>query len=322
MVGDIEPGVTLDERFSILELIDQGGMASVFKAMDLTTGRMVAVKVPFFALESSPAFYTRFQREREIGARLDHPGIVSVLPVEQPSRLYLAMEYVDGETLWDRLVRERPLPLPEAIRIAQCACEAVGYLHRQGIVHRDLKPGNVMLGPRGAVKIMDFGLASAVGRRRLTTLGGRVGTAGYIAPEQVRGRHGDARVDLYSLGAILYEMTTGHSIYDEQPDEYTVMTARLSGDPIPPRRHNAAISPQLEEIILRALERRPGDRYGSTAEMQHALAHSDLVPLTGRVSRLRPPKPVTRGWRVARLVVAALLLPIVLFFVLFLALRH
>src|SRR3984957_10721005 len=250
-----QAGDVLDECFEILELVGRGGMGSVFKAIDLTTGCAVAIKVPFFELESEPAFFSRFQREIEIGRQLDHPGILKTLTVDHPSRPYLATEYLVGETLWDLLQRQRPPATADVLRIATLLCDALEYMHRSGVVHRDLKPNNVMLCPDGSVKIMDFGIASAIAARRLTFAGltGRLGTPHYMAPEQVTGQRGDARTDIYSLGAILYEMLTGHAPFDEQDSPYTIMNARLVGDPVAPRVHNPQLTPEVEEIILHAL---------------------------------------------------------------------
>jgi serine/threonine protein kinase len=315
---EVQPGDVLDERFEIFELIGRGGMGSVFKATDLTTGRPLAVKVPFFELESDPGFYSRFQRELEIGKRLDHPGILKILAVERPSRPYLVMEYLEGETLWDRLQRVRQLPTEEALRIATLICESLEYMHRNLVVHRDLKPGNVMLCHDGSLRIMDFGIAMMGAMRRLTFGGwtSRLGTPHYMAPEQIKGQRGDARTDVYSLGAILYEMTTGHAPYDEQADLYSVMNARLVGDPVAPRTHSPAIAPEVEEIMLHALARDPDDRYETATAMKADLLAPERVRVTGRADRLKAPSPLgSPYWRVARIVLIALVVPVLLFFV-------
>jgi serine/threonine protein kinase len=313
---EVQPGDVLDGRFEIFELIGRGGMGSVFKATDLATRRPVAVKIPFFALESDPVFYSRFQRELEIGKRLDHPGILKILAVESPSRPYLAMEYLEGETLWDRLQRAPRLSTGEALRIATLICESMEYMHHNLVVHRDLKPANIMLCHDGSLRIMDFGIALMGAARRLTFAGftGRLGTPHYMAPEQIKGRRGDVRMDVYSLGAILYEMTTGHAPYDDQSDLYSVMNARLVGDPVAPRAHNPAIAPEVEEIILHALARDPADRYRTAAAMKVELVAPERVQVTGRVDRLKASSPGARYWRVARIVVIALVVPVLLFF--------
>jgi serine/threonine protein kinase len=320
---EVQPGDVLDGRFEIYELIGRGGMGSVFKATDLTTGRPLAVKIPFFELESDPGFYSRFEREIEIGKRLDHPGILKVVAVERPSRPYLAMEYLEGETLWDRLQRESPLPTCEALRIATLICESMAYMHDNGIVHRDLKPTNVMLCRDGSIRIMDFGIAMMGAMRRLTFTGftGRMGTPHYMAPEQVNGRRGDARTDVYSLGALLYEMTTGHAPFDEQSDLYSVMNARLVGDPVAPRVYNPMVAPEVEEITLHALARDPRDRYETAAAMKAELVAPERVRVTGRADRLKAPTLGFRHWHLARIMVIALLVPVMLFFVFWLMLK-
>jgi serine/threonine protein kinase len=314
---EVQAGDVLDGRFEIFELIGRGGMGSVFKATDLTTGRPVAVKIPFFELESDPVFYSRFQRELEIGKRLDHPGVLKILAVERPSRPYLAMEYLEGETLWDRLQRAPRLSTEEALRIATLVCESMEYMHHNLIVHRDLKPANVMLCHDGSLRIMDFGIAMMGALRRLTFGGwtGRLGTPHYMAPEQIKGRRGDVRMDVYSLGAILYEMTTGHAPYDDQSDLYSVMNARLVGDPVAPRAYNPAIAPEVEEIMLHALARDPDDRYRTAAAMKAELVAPERVRVTGRADRLKAPSLGSRYWRVARIVLVALVVPVLLFFV-------
>jgi serine/threonine protein kinase len=324
MITTPESGQVLDDRFVLQDLVGQGGMGSVFRALDLSTGRVVAVKVPFFELESDPVFFSRFQREIEIGSSLDHPGILKVFPVTRASRPYLAMEYLEGETLWDFLQRARPLPLHDALRIALMVCDALQYMHGRGVVHRDLKPNNIMLCHDGSLRIMDFGIAVTAAKRRVTFVGfsARLGTPHYMAPEQVRGRQGDARMDLYGLGAILYEMTTGHAPFEEQEDAYAIMQARLTGDPVAPRMHNPQITPEVEELILCAMAREPDDRYPSASAMKRDLCSPGRIQVTGRANRLTVPHVTAPHWRVVRVVAVALVIPVVLFFVFWLLLKR
>jgi serine/threonine protein kinase len=241
-------------------------------------------------VENDPALSSRFHREIEMARRLDHPAILKILVVGSSSRPYLVTEYLEGETLWDRLQEVRPLPVVEALRIAMLICDALEYMHGHDVVHRGLKPTNVMLCPDGSVRIMDLGMAMAatVGCRTFAQLSRRLGTPHYLAPEQVRGQRGDARVDVYSLGALVYEMTTGHAPYEEQQDLWSVMNARLVGDPVAPRIHNPTIPPEVEEMILHALARED-DRYPSAAALRCELAAPGLVRVTGRVDRLQAP---------------------------------
>jgi serine/threonine protein kinase len=318
MIREPEVGDRLDGRFTILEHIARGGWSSVFKAIDGTTGCFVAVKVPLPHVESDPAGFSRYQREAKIGEGLDHPAIPKFVRVDEAtkSRPYVAMEYLEGQTLADWLGEMGALPERDALGITLRICDGLEYLHRQKIVHRDLKPGNIMLCPDGSLRIMDFGIAAAGGARRLT-FGGfspRAGTPDYMAPEQVKGQRGDARIDVYGVGAVLYEMVTGHRPFEADTD-YERMTARLVGDPVAPRRHNAAVSPQVEEIILHALARDPANRYASIEAMVSDLKAPEQVDVIGRADRLTVPVLRNEWWWVAKVVCIALVLPIVLFFV-------
>jgi serine/threonine-protein kinase len=322
---EIQNGKVLDERFEIVELVNRSAMSSVFKAIDLTTGQPVALKVPLPGLEGDPAAFSRFQREEEIGRSLDHPSILKIIAIDEKakSRPYIVMEFLEGETLEQRMRRERPLPEAEALRIMSQVCDAVDYLHRKGIVHRDLKPQNVMLCRDGSLRIMDFGIAKAAASRRLT-FGGfspTMGTPDYMAPEQVKGQRGDERTDIYSLGAILYEMVTGHVPF-EGANAFAVMNARLVGDPVAPRSHNPAIRPEVEEIILHAMERDPADRYPSAAAMKTDLDNPSHVVVSGRANRLTVPVRWKSRWRTVRIVLITALVPVVLFFLLFLMLSR
>jgi serine/threonine-protein kinase len=323
MSTEVQVGQVLDNRFHILGVIARSGMASIFKAADLQTGRTVVVKVPFMQFESDPGFFSRFEREEAIGKLLDHPYILHILPVENKSRPYIAMEYLEGETLRQLMRSVRPLPVADALRIASRICEALDYMHQKDVVHRDLKPENVMLCKDGSIRIMDFGIAKAAGMRRLTFAGltSSMGTPDYMAPEQVKGRRGDQRTDVYSLGAILYEMVTGSAPF-EGANPYMIMNARLIGDPVAPRKLNPQISPQVEEIILHAMEREPEDRYPTALAMKADLDAPEKVEVTGRSERLRPPAVWRTRWRGIRNIVIAALVPVVIFGLLFLLMMH
>ena len=208
---EIGVGQALDNRFEITDVIAKSGMASLFKANDRQSGAAVAIKVPHLQIESDPAGFDRFQREEEIGIRLNHPYILKILPVEKKSRPYIVMEYLEGQTLSELLKNVHPLPEPDAVKIASRICTALSYMHQNGVIHRDLKPQNIMLCNDGTIRIMDFGIARAENSRRLTFVGftPTMGTPDYMAPEQVKGQQADERSDLYSLGAMLYEMLTG-----------------------------------------------------------------------------------------------------------------
>jgi serine/threonine-protein kinase len=317
---ELNVGSLLDDRFEVTDIIAKSGMASLFKANDRLTGKAVALKVPLLQIESDPAGFDRFRREEEIGLQLNHPGILKILPVEKKSRPYIAMEYLEGQTLSELLKSIRPLPEPDAVKIASRVCEALDYMHKNGVVHRDLKPQNVMLCNDGTIRIMDFGIAKAEKARRLTFVGftPTMGTPDYMAPEQVKGSRGDERTDLYSLGAILYEMATGETPFGGD-SPYVIMNARVTGDPVAPRKANPKLTPVLEEIILHAMERDPKRRYPSAAAMKGELDNYESVVMTSRHSRLQAPQMWKSRFRMLPMILAFVVLQIVLFF---LFMRH
>jgi serine/threonine-protein kinase len=291
-MNPLHPGDQLD-HYRIERLVARSGMASIFRATDLRTGHPVALKVPHPEMESDPVFFERFHREADIGRRLDHPGVMKVYAEDQASRVYLVMEWVEGRLLRQILNEEGKLPVERAVRITLGICKALDYIHSQGVVHRDLKPENIMVDANDHIKLIDFGIAANAGARRITftKLSNTMGTPDYISPEQVRGRRGDARSDLYALGVMLYEMLTGKVPF-QGPNAFAIMNDRLLNNPVPPRELNPEISPQLQEIIYRALERDPKNRYASARELLWDLEHQDQVGAADR--------PELRDWKQRR----------------------
>jgi len=286
---DLIAGDRLDQ-YELSELLARSGMASIFKAIDQRSGSLVALKVPHMQFESDVAFYQRFNREEQIGQKLDHPNIVRVLAPEKKSRMYLVMEYAEGQSLRAILSAKRRLPVDEAMEIARQICRALVYMHAQGIVHRDLKPDNVILDEKKRVKLLDFGISMDESARRLTWFGltPAIGTPDYMAPEQVRGKRGDERTDIYALGTMLYEMVTGELPY-VAGNVHSMMQAKLNQEARPPRDVYSGIDPKIEEIILRAIERSPRERYPTATEMLIDLEHPELVTPRDRSSRKGPP---------------------------------
>jgi serine/threonine protein kinase len=311
MSRDIQLGEVLDGRFHVTDMVARSPTTTIYKATDLKTGQTVALKVPFLHAESDPSFFARFEREEAIARTIDHPYVLKIVPVQDKSRPYIPMEYLEGQTLAQLLHNVHPLPVRDALTIAGRICQALEYLHEHGIVHRDLKPDNVMLCNDGSIRIMDFGIAKAAGLRRMTFthLSSTMGTPDYMAPEQVRGKRGDPRTDVYSLGAILYEMVTGSTPF-EGDNPYVVMNARVVGAPVAPRQRNDQVPAAVEEIILHAMERDPANRYPTAAAMRAELEAPETVTLTGRHERLQPPSLWKVRMRALPLVLLAVLIPL------------
>ena len=285
---EVNVGDQLDQ-YRLTELIARSGMASIFKAVDELNGATVAIKIPYSQFESDVVFYSRFQREEEVVRRLEHPNVIKVYTPRRKSRMYIAMEYVEGVSLRALMRDKRPLPIDEALDYARQICAALVYLHSNQVVHRDLKPENVLVTDGGRLKIMDFGIALDETARRLTWSGlsSTIGTPDYMAPEQVSGKRGDARTDIYALGTMLYEMLTAELPYAAE-NVYNMMRAKTSEDPRRPTHYRPDLDPRLEEIVLHAIERIPRNRYDSAAEMLHDLDRPDEVEITDRAERLHP----------------------------------
>jgi serine/threonine protein kinase len=293
---ELRPGHVLDSRFVIGEPLSRSGMATIYQARDaLNHDELVAVKVPHLRYEADPNFYSRFQREEEIGRKLDHPFLLRFIPVENKSRPYLVTEYLRGCTLAHLLGAMRPLPEKDALRIASLLCDALRHMHEHGVIHRDLKPGNIMICRDRTLRLMDFGIALSADSRKITLHGvtATMGTPEYMSPEQVKNERGDERSDIYSLGAVLYEMLTGVVPFQNE-NCWVSMNHRVTGDPIAPRKLNPGISPQAEEIILHAMQRDPANRYPTVAAMKAELDAPQKIHVTGYCDHLQSPR-----WRLS-----------------------
>jgi beta-lactam-binding protein with PASTA domain/predicted Ser/Thr protein kinase len=276
-VTDTLINTLFDGRYRILRKLGSGGMANVYLAEDEELGRRVAIKILNDRHASDDSFVERFRREAKNAAGLSHPNIVSVYDRgEAEGTYYIAMEYLEGRSLKDRIVSEGALPISAAIEVARQILRAVGFAHRRGIVHRDIKPHNVLLAQEGAsdgdprFKVTDFGI-SRTAASQMTEAGSIVGTAQYLSPEQARGAPVDQRSDIYSVGIVLYELLTGKLPFTgETPLE--IAMKHLSEIPTAPSELRPDIPADLDMVVLRALAKDPEDRYQSADEMERELA--------------------------------------------------
>ena len=260
--------------YEILESIGSGGLSQSYKARG-SDGTFVTLKFPSPALVGDPATYERFLRELKIGQKLLHPAIPRALSFsENRTGPCLVLEYIEGKSLRAMLQDMALLPLDKSLDIISQLAEALDYLHKNGVYHRDLKPENVLIDLQGKVHIVDFGIALLQGARRVTwrNLSDVLGTPDYMAPEQIQGKRGDARTDLYALGIIFYEMQTGAAPFHGD-NSLAVMNQHLTVTPPAPRQSNREIPSSIEAIIMKAIRKNPGERYQSAAAFLDDLKH-------------------------------------------------
>ncbi len=260
-------GKVLNQRYQVIKRLGSGGMATVYQGLDLKELRFVSLKVLKEQFVHDEAFTRRFQREAEAVSRLSHPNIVHFYGVGKDHGIpYIVMEYVEGETLKEKIAREAPLPVDEAVRIAMDICDALEYAHQQQIVHRDIKPHNVLISAEGTVKVSDFGIAQASSEATITH-GTVLGSVHYCSPEQAKGAVVSGQSDLYSLGVVLYEMLTGELPFSG--DTPVTVALKHLQEPYPPAYEKNRFIPQsLENVLARALAKDPRQRYQSAAQMR------------------------------------------------------
>lgn len=264
---DSNIGKKLDGRYEITELIGVGGMADVYKAMDVMENRVVAVKILKDEFSQNEEFLRRFRNESKAIAVLSHPNIVKIYDVGFTDEIqFIVMEYIDGITLKEFIEQQGVLRWKDALHFVTQILRALQHAHDKGIVHRDIKPQNIMLFADGTIKVMDFGIArfSRVDGKTLSDK--TIGSVHYISPEQARGDMTDERSDIYSVGVMLYEMLTGRKPFDGE-NPVAIALKHMQENAVPPRDIMPSIPEALEEIVVHAMERNPARRYQSAAEM-------------------------------------------------------
>jgi serine/threonine protein kinase len=329
--GDLS-GRTLGGRYRVEGELGRGGMAKVYRGTDNVLGRPVAVKVlsPQYAQDAN--FVTRFRREAQAAARLNHPNLVQVYDTGSDDGVhYIVMEYVEAKTLADYLTGGGRIMPERAVELAEAVCDALSVAHAQGVIHRDVKPANIMVTRDGHVKVTDFGIARVTTNETVEQTAAVLGTASYLSPEQAQGGAIDQRSDLYSLGCVLFEMLTGRPPFTAD-SPVAVASKHVLEQPIPPSRLNPDISPQLDAVAMRALAKNPDNRYQSAAEMKEDLERArqgmpvmatPLLPDAPQTTQVihradprptsvmpagvasapaRPPRDRTPGWLIALIV--------------------
>jgi serine/threonine-protein kinase len=283
-------------RYEIIGELGRGAMGVVYKAQDPTIGRTVALKtlrLDVHGLETAD-MVRRFQNEARAAGLLNHPNIVTIYDAgEQDGNFYIAMEFMEGTTLQEMLAEKRIVTAEEAIHLSREICKGLDYAHAHGVVHRDVKPANIMITTRGAVKIMDFGIAKAGGS--VTSTGTVLGTPNYMSPEQVKGRPLDGRSDIFSFGVILYEMLTGEKPFAGQ-NVTTIIYKIVNETPIPPGELDVTIHSGLSAVVTKALAKPPDERYQSGAELVRDLENYKTTGTTQHASPVSPRSGTTGSY--------------------------
>ncbi len=295
--------------YEILSVLGSGGMGQVYSARNIISGRIEAMKILLPNYAGEPQLPERFSAEIRTLAGLDHPNIAQLRTAfEYQNQLVMIMEFVEGDTL-EKRATEGPIPLNAVLNYSAQALDALSYAHSKGVTHRDIKPGNIMITSHGLIKLMDFGIAkssSDLERTQLTCPGTTLGSVYYMSPEQVRGDTVDPRSDIYSFGVTLYEMLTGRRPFQAET-AYALLNAQLNEAPEPPELVNPVISPELNNIVLRAMAKAPNRRFQTAEEFRTALrnlkeagAESNApkpIPIPVPVSSARPAAPHPKGHR-------------------------
>ncbi|HWH13653.1 MAG TPA: protein kinase, partial [Miltoncostaeaceae bacterium] len=293
----VRPGDVIGGRYRIEDVLGTGGMARVYRAQDQELGRPVAVKVLADRYAADPTFVERFRREASAAAQLNHPNIVQVFDRgEAGETYYIVMEYLPGPDLKTIIRRRGTISADETVEAGLQILSALAAAHRRDVIHRDVKPQNVIMADDGTLKVTDFGIARAGADSEMTEAGSVIGTAQYLSPEQARGGEVTPSSDCYAVGIVLYEMLTGRVPFDaERP--VAVAMKQINEPPVPPSVYEPSVPAELEGVVLKALAKRPSERYRTADEFSAAL-HDVRARLDGVTGQTGVLGPATAGTRV------------------------
>lgn len=288
-------------RYQLEAKLGEGGMGSVYRALDLTTRKTVAVKILRRDLCESKHARRRFAREARASAMLNHPGVVRVFDYVDDVRPFIVMELIDGVSLRRHIRREKP-PVDRVLELLQMVCEALGHAHHRGVVHRDMKPDNVVVTRDGRIKVLDFGLARVMtpDLSQLTRSGSALGTCSYMSPEQAAGKDADERSDLYAMGVMMYEFLCGSTPFSAD-DPASILYMHVHEEPEDPRILNPDLHPELEQLILNLMAKDPADRPPSSRALHHELdrvrrlLRGEEVPVEDTAELEAVPPPLAQG---------------------------
>jgi len=302
------------DHYQVIRLLGRGGASHVYLAQDWLALQEVVLKFPDDDVIGGAAVFKRYQREAQIGKRLNHPYILQHLNQgEQRSAEYLVLEYLRGQTLRAMMKKFAPelLPTGEVLRILLQVCDALVYAHECGVIHRDIKPENIMLLENGDIKLLDFGIALIEGERQVGWRGfsSPIGTPDYMAPERLLGQRGDACADIYAVGVVFYELLCGRTPFEET-DGFAIITRHISHDPPGILQFNPALSPVLATVVMRAIRRDPERRYACMQDMLKDLLDLDSVAAVDYI-----PDPPKLGGRYRQAIRIALIVLIVCLFI-------
>jgi len=288
----VAESLLLNNRYRLLAVIGEGGMATVCRAQDIMLGRTVAVKVLHERRAKDEAFLARFYREAQAAANLDHPNIVSVYDIGQDgNRHYIVMEYVEGRNLKELILESAPFPIERALTIAIQICAAVGAAHKAGLIHCDVKPQNVLVAPDGRLKVTDFGIARALTSTPMVEGGDVWGTPDYLSPEQAAGKGLGPPSDVYSIGVVMYEMLTGRLPFEAESG-VALALKHLREEPTPVNELNPRVPPGLARIVHKVLAKEPSARYRTASQLAQILVNYHRAGET--ITTVQ--RPVVVGW--------------------------